>query len=1697
MAPAPLGDGFEAYEAINESESTPFMFASNFVSVQLAQQVKLEVRAPKALADICPNIIGSEDTLTTKARVRVLEEPHTISVLAKNNDDESDDADDATDAEAHVTDDDEVTPVVESVVAPARNHFQKKRADYDAFDSWLAKNRDNITKATRKVAEALCDEDKTSAALVREFESAKIIESPRDYQIELFEKAKQKNIIAVLDTGSGKTLIAALLLRHTIEQELEDRENGLHHRVSFFLVDKVALVFQQHAVLECNLSQSVAKFSGDKSDMRWSSKDFWDGTLKDHMVIVCTADILLKCLHHSYIRMDQINLLIFDEAHHTKKNHSYARIIKDFYQDQRGKDGSRLPKIFGMTASPVDARTNVTQAAQELEALLHSEIATIAHGSLLYDISKPKKERVVHYHMALRQHETELMQRLRQLVGNHKLFARNFQYAHENLEMLGPWMIDRFWQILFRTEELAKQEAKAEMERLPSKNEDTNPASSSPPKDEADEVYRFDDEPVQYNSNVVAVRDASRFVKLYRFVPPTMSLLSNKVQRLYDALFDEFTRSSGLKTRCIVFVEQRYTATLLADLFQQETMKIPNLKTGVLVGGGSKDMGKNTFRTQLLTISKFKRGLVNCLFATSIAEEGLDIPDCNLVIRFDLYRTMIQYIQSRGRARHQDSMYIHMAERGNLEHCRLLAENKASENKMRDFCNALPDNRKLEGNDVDMEYFLREEADQPTYEVPSTKAKLTYRSSLVILAQYASTLPEPTEGALKPEYSVFGTKDGFVCEVVLPSSSPIRHATGRPHSRKQVAKCAAAFVMCLKLYEKKYIDKHLHPIFASRLPAMRNARLAVSSKKQAQYKMRVKPTAWSVLGMPRQLYASILSLSHPDALDNASRPLVFLSRCKVPLLTEFPLFFSKGRVSNVRCVPVEEPLQLTPDELEELAAYTLRAFYDVFSKEYEGTASDMPYFIAPYSAFKHDVVLPADGADPRSILDWNSIHHVAAQIERITCRGDEPDSYFENKFVSDPFDGSRKFFLRRARRDMSALDPVPEGVPPPKHRAWNRPTTERNILNYSVSLWSKSRSKTPIRQNQVVVEADIINQRRNLLDKRLYLDDFGMVRCFIVLDTLRISPISVDVIAMLFNFPPIVHRIESTLIALEATTVLGLPGILPGLALEAVTKDSDNPDESDFTGRATNFQVGMGRNYERLELLGDSFLKMASTIALYTLVPDKNEFEYHVERMCMICNKNLFNNALDIGIEEYIRSREFDRNWYPPVVEESEKLTALPATESGSDVALKLNTDKKQASTPVHGLILKKGRRQKPIDDHVLSDKSIADVCEAMIGAAYLTTYEERNFDLAVKAVSIVAKSKFHPMQTYKEYFEAYELPEWQTAPATAAQVYMAKAVARDVGYAFRYPRLLRCAVMHPSYPRIYEQLPSYQRLEFLGDALFDMAAVDYLFHKYPDKDPQWLTEHKMAMVSNQFLGTLSVTLGFHKHLMSFTGDLQKQVMEYVDKIETARARAEAEAVQAGKPSSAYARDYWVHITRPIKVLADVLEAYIGAIFVDSGYDYYGTVLPFFQRHVLPYFEDMTLYDTFANKHPVTFAVNLLSQRFGCRDWRAVVQETPDNEGDGCVTFATKVAAGFLVHGRVLGHGMAESGRYAKIAAAKQALGKLDSLSFDAFRAMTGCDCRVEAEAEAVTEAKAQGAVAAADGGIGSTDQTALASTAV
>lgn len=85
-------------------------------------------------------------------------------------------------------------------------------------------------------------------------------------------------------------------------------------------------MFQQAAVLRNNIDQNVAQLFGAMGPDLWS-KQTWTEYFKENMVLVCTADILHQCLLNSYVKMDQINLLILDEAHHAKKDHAYARLV--------------------------------------------------------------------------------------------------------------------------------------------------------------------------------------------------------------------------------------------------------------------------------------------------------------------------------------------------------------------------------------------------------------------------------------------------------------------------------------------------------------------------------------------------------------------------------------------------------------------------------------------------------------------------------------------------------------------------------------------------------------------------------------------------------------------------------------------------------------------------------------------------------------------------------------------------------------------------------------------------------------------------------------------------------------------------------------------------------------------------------------------------------------------------------------------------------------------------------------------------------------------------------------------------------------------------------------------------------------------------------------------------------------------------
>ena len=230
-----------------------------------------------------------------------------------------------------------------------------------------------------------------------------------------------------------------------------------------------------------------------------------------------------------------------------------------------------------------------------------------------------------------------------------------------------------------------------------------------------------------------------------------------------------------------------------------------------------------------------------------------------------------------------------MLEENNLQHLQALNDVRSGEvcahassvlavtdkhqNVMRRFCEALPADRLLQGNDCNLETILAKEKSMRRYTEPETGATLTYTSSLVVLAHYVSCLayldkpkiPDSTSTdghetpatastnrpqrdlngvMLQPTYFMTMENKRYVCEVVLPEQAPVRSAVGKPSSNKAIAKRSAAFEMCIRLRKGDHLDGNLISTLKRFIPANANALLAVNLKKRTEYGARLKPRLW-------------------------------------------------------------------------------------------------------------------------------------------------------------------------------------------------------------------------------------------------------------------------------------------------------------------------------------------------------------------------------------------------------------------------------------------------------------------------------------------------------------------------------------------------------------------------------------------------------------------------------------------------------------------------------------------------------------------------------------------------------------------------------------------------------------------------------------------------------------------------------------
>ncbi|KAH0127865.1 dicer-like protein, partial [Aureobasidium melanogenum] len=413
----------------------------------------------------------------------------------------------------------------------------------------------------------------------------------------------------------------------------------------------------------------------------------------------------------------------------------------------------------------------------------------------------------------------------------------------------------------------------------------------------------------------------------------------------------------------------------------------------------------------------------------------------------------------------------------------------------------------------------------PTHTIPGTGAKITFGSALQILSHFVDNLPKEGEEALQPTYIVTNQRERFVCEVVIPEPSPVRSVIGDPMTKKSLAKRSAAFKACKELVFTKHLNSHLVPVYTKKLPSMRNAALALSSKQTGMYNMRVKPRIWKD---ERGSIPSVVYLTHIDVSEGLGRPhqpLLLVTRRPMPNFPDFPLFLNDGCRTDVKLTALTTPYTVTEAELAKFNSFTLSIFKDLYNKTYEFDLLNMSYWLVP---FDQSAQLVDTQDAPSQLIDWATLN------------------YLLDKFFIDPWDGGRRFFSARVATEYKLSDPVPEGCVASRRQA--------DIINYTVSLWRKTREtkKTSWNLEQPVLEAEKILHRRNMLAEPTVkeVQDAAKVRSFICPEPLIISALPAPAVATCYVFPAIIHRIDDYLIAKETCEELGLTVDLP-LALEA------------------------------------------------------------------------------------------------------------------------------------------------------------------------------------------------------------------------------------------------------------------------------------------------------------------------------------------------------------------------------------------------------------------------------------------------------------------------------------------------------------------------------------------------------------------
>lgn len=216
------------------------------------------------------------------------------------------------------------------------------------------------------------------------------------------------------------------------------------------------------------------------------------------------------------------------------------------------------------------------------------------------------------------------------------------------------------------------------------------------------------------------------------------------------------------------------------------------------------------------------------------------------------------------------------------------------------------------------------------------------------------------------------------------------------------------------------------------------------------------------------------------------------------------------------------------------------------------------------------------------------------------------------------------------------------------------------------------------------------------------------------------------------------------------------------------------------------------------------------------------------------------------------------------------------------------------------------------------------------------------------------------------------------------------------VGTKIKNQDLYTSAFTHRSYLNEHRgfPLPHNERLEFLGDAVLELVATEYLYNNYPHPEGE-LTSFRSALVNYRRLADIAARIGLEKFLRMSKGESK----------DTGRARQ--------------------------VILANAIEALIGAIYLDAGYT---AASSFIEKHILTELQKIIEGKEYLD--PKSRLQEIVQERKGVTPTYGVIDESgPDHK-------KLFIVAAFIDN-KEMGRGEGPSKQEAEVAAAQDALNKI------------------------------------------------------